>query len=75
MFKRWIQSQTDKIVGKVFLLTTLIYGSLFLLGGVVLLIHHWLSWWVAFLITGVVIILAGVLFQMRMKTVAAKETG
>jgi hypothetical protein len=75
MFKRWVQRQTDKIVSKAFLLTALIYGSLFLLGGLVLLIHLWLAWCLAFLIAGVTIIWAGVLFRMRMETVAEKESG
>jgi hypothetical protein len=69
-FKRLIESQTDKIVGMLFLLVALIYGSLFLLCGIVLLIHLWLDWWLSFLITGFVIVGAGVSFQLRMSAAA-----
>jgi hypothetical protein len=44
MLKRVIEAQTDKIVGMLFLLVALSYGSLFLFGGIVLLIHLWLEW-------------------------------
>jgi hypothetical protein len=71
-FKRLIEAETDKIAGMLVLVVALIYGSLFLLGGVVLLIHLWLAWWLSFLITGIVICSAGVVFQMRM-TAAAKN--
>lgn len=70
--KRLIEAQTDKIVGMLALLVAVIYGSLFLLGGVVLLIHLWLAWWLSFLITGSAIVSAGVFFQIRMSA-AAKE--
>jgi hypothetical protein len=75
--KRLIEAQTDKIAGMVFLLVALTYGSLFLLGGIVLLIHLWLAWWLAFLITGVAIAAAGVLFQKQMAASArsARELG
>src|ERR1700724_2609207 len=63
--KRLIEAQTDKIVGMLFLLVALSYGSLFLFSGIVLLIHLWLAWWLAFVITGVAIVLAGISFQMR----------
>jgi hypothetical protein len=70
--KRLIESQTDKIVGMLVLVVALTYGSVFLLGGIVLLIHLWLAWWLSFLITGIAICSAGVVFQMRM-TAAAKN--
>ncbi|MBV8475227.1 MAG: phage holin family protein [Acidobacteriaceae bacterium] len=70
--QRLIESQVDNIVGMLVLVVALAYGSLFLLGGIVLLIHLWLAWWLSFLITGVVICSAGVAFQMRM-TAAAKQ--
>lgn len=74
-FKRLIQAQTDKIVGMLVLVVALSYGSLFLVGGIVLLIHLWLAWWLAFLITGIAITSAGVIFQMAMKSSAqAKST-
>jgi hypothetical protein len=72
--KRLIEAQTDKVVGMVFLLAALIYGSLFLLGGIVLLIHLWLAWWIAFLITGAAITAAGVLFQMSMMAAARAKS-
>jgi uncharacterized membrane protein len=72
--KRLIEVQTDKIVGMLFLLIALIYGSLFLLGGIVLLIHLWLDWWLAFLITGFVIVCAGVFFQLRMSAAARAKS-
>jgi hypothetical protein len=74
-FKRLIEAQTDKIVGMVFLLVALVYGSLFLLGGIVLLIHLWLDWWLAFIITGFVIVGAGVFFQLRMTAAARAKSG
>ena len=41
------------------LLVTVSYGSLFLPGGVLLLIHLWLDWWLSFLITGALMVAAG----------------
>ena len=70
----WIEVQTDKIVGMLFLLVALSYGSLFLLGGFVVLIHHWLAWWLAFLITGVAIVAVGIFFQMRTTAAARKKS-
>jgi hypothetical protein len=52
----------------------LIYGSLFLLGGIVLLIHVWLAWWIAFLITGGAVSAAGVLFLMTMMAAARAKS-
>jgi hypothetical protein len=68
--KRLIEEQTDKIVGMAVLVVALSYGSLFLLGGTVLVIHLWLAWWLSFLITGVAIVSAGVAFQMAMMAAA-----
>ena len=72
--KRVIEAQTDKLVGLLFLLVALIYGSLFLLGGVVLLIHLWLDWWLSFLIAGASIVAAGVVFQMRMAALGRQKS-
>jgi putative superfamily III holin-X len=68
-----LEAQTDKIAGMLFLIVALSYGSLFLLGGIVLLIHLWLAWWLSFLITGAAIVIAGVFFQMTMKAAARKK--
>jgi hypothetical protein len=61
--KRVLEAQTDKIAGVLILLVALIYGSLFLLGGVVLLLHLRLAWWLSILITGDLIV--GVVFWRR----------
>jgi hypothetical protein len=63
------ENQTERVLGSVFLLVELVYGSIFVLGSVVLLIHQWLVWWMAFGITAIVIILAG--FQTIMARRAA----
>ena len=68
--KRLIEAQTDNIVGMLVLVIALGYGSLFLLGGVVLLIHLWLAWWLSFLIIGITIASAGIIFQRRMAAAA-----
>jgi hypothetical protein len=68
-----LEVQTDKIAGMLFLLVALSYGSLFLLGGVVLLLHLWLAWWLSFLITGAAIVLAGILFKQTMTATAKKK--
>jgi Putative Actinobacterial Holin-X, holin superfamily III len=68
--KRLIEAQADKIVGMIVMAVFLIYGSLFVLAGIVLLIHLWLAWWIAFLITGGAVSAAGVLFLMTMMTAA-----
>src|SRR5690242_19469540 len=60
--KRLIEAQTEKITGMMVLVVALAYGSVFLLGGVVLLIHLWLSWWLSFLSTGIAICSAGMAF-------------
>jgi len=72
---RLIQAQTSKIVGMLFLLVAVIYGSFFLLGGVFLLLNLWLDWWAAFLITGFIIVSAGVFFQFKMNAVARAKSG
>lgn len=64
--KHLIEAQTDNVTGVLVLVVALSYGSLFLLGGLVLLIHLWLAWWLSFLIIGIVIASAGMVFQMRM---------
>jgi hypothetical protein len=69
--QRVVESQTDRIIGVMFLLVACAYGSLFLLGGVVLLIHLWLDWWLSLMITGSVVMAAGVLIQQRMSAAAA----
>jgi cobalamin biosynthesis protein CobD/CbiB len=68
--KRLMDAQIDKLAGILVLVVALAYGSLFLLGGLVLLIHLWLAWWLSFLITGFVIAIAGLAFQMRMAAAA-----
>jgi hypothetical protein len=73
--KRLIEAQTDKVVGMLFLFVALSYGFLFLFGGIVLLIHLWLAWWLASLITGVAIVSAGIVFQIRMKAAAREKAG
>jgi Putative Actinobacterial Holin-X, holin superfamily III len=71
--KRLVETQTDKITGMLVLVIALAYGSVFLLGGVVLLIHLWLAWWLSFLITGMLICSSGVAFQMQMAAAAKKK--
>jgi hypothetical protein len=71
--KRLVEAQTEKIVGMLFLLVTLIYGSLFLLGGIVLVIHLWLAWWLAFLITAAAIIALGIMVQLVMMAAARRK--
>ena len=73
-FKRLIEAQIDNIIGMVVLVVALSYGSLFLVGGIVLLIHLWLAWWLAFLITAIAITLAGVIFQMGMRSSAQAKS-
>src|SRR5271166_6139681 len=67
-----LEAQTDKIAAVLILVVALLYGSLFLLVGIVLLIHLWLAWWLSCLITGTAVVVAGALLQMAMKA-AAKE--
>jgi Putative Actinobacterial Holin-X, holin superfamily III len=64
--RRLFENQTERVLGLIFLLVALVYGSIFVLGSFVLLIHQWLNWWVAFGITGIVIILAGIGLQTIM---------
>jgi Putative Actinobacterial Holin-X, holin superfamily III len=56
---RMFERQTERAFGAVLLLVALVYGSMFVLGSVVLLIHQWLAWWMAFGIAGIVVIAAG----------------
>ncbi|MGH7915751.1 MAG: phage holin family protein [Candidatus Binataceae bacterium] len=65
--RKTLESQTDRVLGALFLLVTLIYGSLCLVGGVILLLHIWLEWWLALGITGLAIIIAGGIFKMAMR--------
>jgi ABC-type siderophore export system fused ATPase/permease subunit len=61
-----LEKQMERVLAAVFLLVALAYGSMLIVGGVVLLIHQWLAWWTAFSITGMVIIVAGFGFQTIM---------
>lgn len=70
---RMLEAQTDKIAGMVFLVAALTYGALFLSVGVVFLIHQWFAWWIALLITGGAIVVAGILFQLTMSAVARRK--
>lgn len=68
-----LEAQTDKIAATLILVVALSYGSLFLLVGIVLLIHLWLAWWLSFLITGAAIVMTGFFLQMTMKAAARKK--
>jgi hypothetical protein len=46
---------------------------LLLLSGVVLLIHLWLAWWLAFLVTGTATIGSGLAFRMVMAGSAERK--
>lgn len=72
--RRMFENQTERVMGALFLLVALVYGSIFILGGVVLLIHQWLAWWMAFGITGIVIIAVGFTFQAIMARRAASKS-
>jgi Putative Actinobacterial Holin-X, holin superfamily III len=67
---RLLKRQTERVFGAVLLLVALVYGSMFVLGSVVLLIHQWLAWWMAFGIAGIVIIAAG----FGSQTIIARRT-
>jgi Putative Actinobacterial Holin-X, holin superfamily III len=71
--KRVLEAHIDKIAGVLILLGALIFGSLFLLSGVVLLLHLWLAWWLSMLITGGLIVGAGILAQMTWSAAARKK--
>jgi hypothetical protein len=68
---RMVENQTERVFGAVVLLFALIYGATFVLGSLVLLIHQWLVWWIAFGLTGIVIIIAGLGFHIIMARRAA----
>jgi hypothetical protein len=72
--QRLIEAQTEKIAGILFLLIAAAYGLLFLLGGIVLVIHLWLAWWLAFLITGAAVVAAGVAVQLSLTAAAKAKT-
>ena len=72
--RRMFENQAERVLGAVFLLVALVYGSMFVLGSVVLLIHQWLAWWLALGITGIVIIVAGFGFQAVMARRAASRS-
>jgi len=72
--RRMFENQMERVMGALFLLVALVYGSIFILGGLVLLIHQWLAWWMAFGITGIVIIVAGFAFQAIMARRAASKS-
>ena len=64
--RRLIESQTNNVIGILSLLIALLYGSLLLLGSVVVLLHVWLTWWLALLITGSATVSAGLLIKLVM---------
>ena len=71
---RMLERQSERAFGAVLLLIALVYGLAFVLGSVVLLIHQWLAWWMAFGIMGVVIIAAGFGSQTIMAWRAARRS-
>ncbi len=72
--KRLIEAQTDNIVGMLVLVVALSYGALFLFGGIVLLIHLWLAWWLSLVITGIAITCAGAGFAISMRAAAKAKS-
>jgi hypothetical protein len=70
---RMVGHQTERVFGAVVLLVALVYGATFVLGSFVLLIHQWLAWWMAFGITGMVIIAAALGFQTIIARRAARS--
>jgi hypothetical protein len=71
--KRLLEAQTEKLAGAMVLLIAISHGSLFVLGGVVLLLHLWLWWWLSFLITGFTVMAAGLVFWMAISKAAEKQ--
>jgi hypothetical protein len=71
--KHILEAQTEKVVGVLILLVTLIYGSLFLFGGAILLLHLWLAWWLSLVVTGGVIVMMGIVIQMMLSAAARKK--
>ena len=72
--KRIFENQTERVMGALCLLIALAYGSMLVLGSLVLLIHQWLAWWMAFGIAGLVTIAAGFTFQTIMLRRAASKS-
>jgi hypothetical protein len=62
--RRLIESEANRVLGILFFLIASLYGSVLLLGGVVLLLHVWLAWWLAFLVTGGATVCAGLLIKL-----------
>jgi hypothetical protein len=72
--RRLIDAQTNKLIGVAVLLVALGYGTLFLLGGIVLVAHMWLAWWLSFLIAAGFITCVGLAFMLTMLVVAREKS-
>jgi hypothetical protein len=64
--KRVIEGQIDRMSILALLTAIFMYGLLLLVGGLVLLIHLWLDWWLALLIMGTAAIVAGLALRWAM---------
>jgi hypothetical protein len=64
--RRLIESEANKIIGILLFLVASLYGSVFFLGGLVALLHLWLAWWLALLITGAATVSVGLLVKLAM---------
>jgi hypothetical protein len=64
--RRLIESEANRILGILFLVIASLYGSVLLLVGLIILLHLWLAWWLAFSITGAATVSAGLLIKLAM---------
>jgi len=71
---RVLGAQAEKLAGILILVTALAYGSFFLFGGIVLLIHVWLVWWAAFIITGGFVMALGMMGLLMFWTLARRKS-
>jgi len=66
--RRLIESEARRIIGILFLVMASLYGGTLLLGGIVVLLHVWLAWWLALVVTGAATVAIGLLIKLATGT-------
>lgn len=72
ILKHIVEAQIGRTVGVVAEVVMWIYGLLLLLGGIVLLAHLWLEWWLALFVASAIAFAGGVVLRLLVTTSAER---
>ncbi len=72
--KAMMEAQAQRVIGKLIVVAALAYGLLFVLGAIAVLLHHALPWWLALGVTGLIVIVIGVIAKSSLSKSAEQES-